>query len=1125
MRSVILLFLVIFLAFAHYSFAQGEEVIYTCRGHEVRLWPVSTALAIESPTEEAESFNQIAEGSGVETLFKNPDEGRFAFQFRSEQVVDQLVRSKSSAARAFPVYLSEGGTLPVWTYGEVTVRWRPGTLKTEIDSLLSTMGLEVRSQSRFDPLIYLLTTSVDEEIDAFQVAASLSSRPQVEWAEPNLYGGQTLATSDPYRGNQIYLDIVHAEEAWTLTKGNPDVVVAVLDEGIDLNHPDLVENIYTNPDETPGDLVDNDGNGFTDDVQGWDFYESDNTPIPTGESSINAHGTAVAGLIAATQGNGQGISGLAPECTLLPVRVFNGSTYAGNFLASEAIRYAATFADVINCSWSGDNSSNDLMSAIDYAVSNGRDGQGCVVVFASGNGGNPVSFPGSYAWTVAVGETDSNDLRNPGSNYGDNLTLTAPLAAWTTDLSGSGGFDSPDPDYTDLFTGTSSSAPLASALAALLISANPGLTGVEVVLGLINGLDAPMTGIAPNDPYGKSPELGYGRLNAGRSLLQVENIHNDRLEPNDIPGVAPTLKQGYYPWLYMEGGNDYYHLEAVAGQTIHCTIQFLSLLGSLNAWLKDEAGGLVASATETETGDAHTLSIEYTPSTSGVYDLLINTSSGRQLPYTLQIQLASEDDTYEPNQTLNQAKLLVPGSAKTYSNLVLNDDDYYRVDVDEEQYLYALLSFNQNQGDLGFQILDSVGGVIRSSNNVSYGEQVDPFMATTTSPYYIRVFSSTGGFNREYSLHLAITSSAPIEGSGNDDPFEENDTPSGASSISPSFHPNLSLDDTGGETSDFFRFSIPARKCLRVTVGWNGLPDIDLNLYDSQILAATDVDATARSTFRLQDVESVSIPAIPQAKEYWLEVFRYNSTGQSPYRMAVEVLDPVDNSVAFYRFCEGAIGTPFQAGAIRDWRGPLLSHQAVAYAGIGNWVEAPNSSACPGSDGVAVDCSGGGIYFEGNGDHGELDIGDHDFTLWARIKIQGSGERVIAGIPGVWEFLAGSDNTLDFTTAGSPRMNGSGPALQSTEWCAAACVWDKTNGLLHLYTTSGQDWLEASTSITGVSLTGSGLFHIGSTAGGSKGAGLMEQVRYFDSALTSEELRRFSIYDPPAHQSHWPLYR
>ncbi len=1124
MRSATFRFILFFLAFTSISSAQNEEVFFRCRGKKVFLRLAPSFMAIESSQGKEDSVNFLLEEEVVEPLYWSPTEGRYVFHYESREFVQRIASNKSVVSKTFPVYLPVDGEKPLWCFGEVIVRWEDETPEATIQSVFAGLGLEVKSQSLFDPTVFLTTCPENGERDAFEMAEILSSDPHVLWAEPNLYGGQSLSSSDPYRGNQTYLDIVHAGQAWAVTNGSPDVVVAVLDEGIDLDHPDLMDNIYENPKEIPGDSEDNDGNGYVDDLNGWDFFDNDNNPRPIGELPINAHGTAVAGLIAAVQGNNEGISGLAPGCKILPVRIFSGSTYGGNFKAAEAIRYAATLADVINCSWSGESTSNDLMSAIDFAVSSGRRGKGCVVVFASGNGGNPVSFPASYTWTVAVGETDENDLRNQGSNFGENLTLTAPVAAWTTDNSGAGGFDSPDLDYTNQFTGTSSSAPLASGLAALLFSANPDLSGAEAVMALLSGLDTPMTGITPSDLFGRSPELGCGRLNAGRSVLIADTSLDDRLEPNDCPGVAPTLTRGFYPWLFMDGSEDYYRLEPAAGTKLQCTVQYLSFLGDLNMMLREESGGVVATPTETLTENTRTLTLEYTPPSSGKYYLMLYPTTGEGFPYTLRVDVMGSDDTYEPNQTRSQAKIIAPGSGKTYQGLVLNDDDYYSVYTDEEQYLYALLSFDQSQGNLALQILDPQGNVVRTSDNNSYGEQVDPYQAASSDPLYIRVYSSSGETNREYSLHLAISSTPPIEGSGNDDSFEDNDTAATATAISTVFQPNLSLDDTGGETTDFYRFTVPGRKRLRVTTGWNGLPDIDLNLYPSGIMASTATEPVARSMFRLQDLESVSIPSIPTATEYWIEVSRYDSVGQSPYRLAVEVLDPLDTCVAFYRLCEGVIGTPFQGEAVRDWRGPLMSHHPSAYSGIGNWVEGPSPFSHPGSDGIALDCSSGGLYFAGNGARGELNLGDHDFTLWARVKVQEGGERIIAGIPGVWEFLARSDNTLDFNANGIPVLNGAGPTVQSTQWQSLACVWDKTNSLLHIYLSDDEDWLEASASISGITLSGSGLFHVGSTLGGSGGAGLVEQVRYFDSALTSDELRGFSIDEPIAGQSRWALY-
>ena len=136
-----------------------------------------------------------------------------------------------------------------------------------------------------------------------------------------------LTSDDPYRSQQWYLDAIGAPAAWDWSTGSRDVVIAVLDTGVDLDHPDLIGNIWTNPGEAVGDGRDNDGNGFVDDIHGWDFIEDDSSPIPDSDSAFDeeavAHGTAIAGTIGAAGNNAVGITGLNWSVRIMPLRILD----------------------------------------------------------------------------------------------------------------------------------------------------------------------------------------------------------------------------------------------------------------------------------------------------------------------------------------------------------------------------------------------------------------------------------------------------------------------------------------------------------------------------------------------------------------------------------------------------------------------------------------------------------------------------------------------------------------------------------------------------------------------------------------------------------------------------------
>ena len=251
--------------------------------------------------------------------------------------------------------------------------------------------------------------------------------PNVVYAEPNYY---LYAYSTPNDTHYSKLWGLHntgqsvngtsgtadadmdAPEAWDNTTGSSAVIVAVIDSGVDYNHPDLQANIWSNADESSGNSVDDDGNGYVDDVRGWDFADNDNAPMDP-----DSHGTHVSGTIAAVGNNAVGITGVSWQAKIMPLRFLDAHGSGTTANAVSAINYAnANGAHVINCSWGGSSFSQSLKDAIDASTA--------VVVCAAGNSStnNDASpeYPASYnsANIITVAATDQNDNLASFSNYG-----------------------------------------------------------------------------------------------------------------------------------------------------------------------------------------------------------------------------------------------------------------------------------------------------------------------------------------------------------------------------------------------------------------------------------------------------------------------------------------------------------------------------------------------------------------------------------------------------------------------------------------------------------------------------------------------------------------------------------
>ena len=312
-----------------------------------------------------------------------------------------------------------------------------------------------------------------------QLLQTLAEDPDIDYVAPNhVFRVQQFSTNDSLLGEQWGLQAIRALKAWTITRGSPDVLVAVIDTGIDYTHPDLRDQIWINPgedlnrngrvDSTDFNQIDDDGNGFVDDIQGWDFTDAPNF-IDLGDylerdadpRDENGHGTAVAGIIAARGNNGQGIAGVAYGCRLMNLRAGTSLGFLEEDDVAAAVLYAVTNgARVINMSFGDVVVSPLLRDVIRYAYA-----RGVILVASSGNSGtDEPHYPSGFSETISVGAVTRNRIVAGFSNYGISLDVVAPgQEIWTTRLDG--GYQ--------MFAGTSAAAPFVSGLAALILSRHP----------------------------------------------------------------------------------------------------------------------------------------------------------------------------------------------------------------------------------------------------------------------------------------------------------------------------------------------------------------------------------------------------------------------------------------------------------------------------------------------------------------------------------------------------------------------------------------------------------------------------------------------------------------------------
>ncbi|MBI5621697.1 S8 family serine peptidase [Candidatus Falkowbacteria bacterium] len=366
-----------------------------------------------------------------------------------------------------------------------------------------------------------------------------------------------LKPNDPDYFLQWYIETMRLPQAWDYTQGSEDVIVAVLDTGLDLDHPDLAANVWVNSDEIGGDGVDNDHNGYSDDVHGYDFVDNDADPSPDFSIGYDpkalTHGTIVSGLIGAVGDNLWGISGVAWRVRLMPVRVLDNYGMADIGPTLKGIDYAvANGADIINLSFQGNFPYEDFAAAIQRAYR-----AGVVVTAAAGNGTSAVNgfdldqtqfYPVCYGFdnaadlVIGVGAVDTHDVRSLFSNFGSRcLDVTAPgEEIYSTQV-----YRGPGTDLAvyqgGWWRGTSLSAPIVAGVAALIKSVNKNFSP-NLVYKFLTDTAVPIDSLNEERVRGK---LGRGRVDAGAAVKAAVDYNQTQGRLVDtLPkfvAPAPTL--------------------------------------------------------------------------------------------------------------------------------------------------------------------------------------------------------------------------------------------------------------------------------------------------------------------------------------------------------------------------------------------------------------------------------------------------------------------------------------------------------------------------------------------------------------------------------------------------------
>lgn len=411
-----------------------------------------------------------------------------------------------------------------------------------------------------------LLLEFNSDTDVVSVLKIYAENPAIDFAEPNyiahgagVKGADTFSTfpNDSYflsrqwglynngtfsaSGMTTATDAdVDMELAWDVETGNPNMIIAVSDSGLNMSHEDIAARVWTKPVEII-DGIDNDGNGLIDDYRGWDWVSNDNNP-----TDDHGHGTNCSGIIGSIANNGKGYAGVNWNSKIMPLKVLNSSNSATYAAMANSLYYAVdNGAKVVSMSIGGSSTSSLIANAISYMRTNNVLLVACMMNNNNEVANYPAAYSTAYDNVIAVGSTDANDKRTQpffwsstsGSSYGNHINVVAP-GNYIYGL----GIDS-NTSYNSYWGGTSQATPLVAGVASLILSKKPALTPVQV-RNILQSTAEDMKGLASEDTAGFDKYHGWGRINAYAALNSVV-LNTSDIEKEDQLRIINPVVNGY----------------------------------------------------------------------------------------------------------------------------------------------------------------------------------------------------------------------------------------------------------------------------------------------------------------------------------------------------------------------------------------------------------------------------------------------------------------------------------------------------------------------------------------------------------------------------------------------------